>query len=347
MDELRDLYYNPKTGLISAYKLYVKLNKTIPLKTIEAFINQQESYQIKKHVKGYQAYKPIIVYSSNDQWQIDLIEFSKYSKWNAGFKYLLSVIDVFSRKAFVAALKSKSDTTDAMRKILAIQKPILIQSDNGTEFLNKSFQNLLKSANVRHITVDVGNHRRQGVVERFNKTIENLISRYQESRNTNRYIEILDDLVYNYNHTKHRAVNDTPEKKYYLNPNSGLIKTFQYNNQIKVGDKVRILKDRMTFQKGHEPTFSKTIYLVYSGDGYTFQLQSVKGIKLKRWYKIYELQKLSSSVKYQHDPTVRERPLTRRQMQSKREIAELEEHTLQPLHKKRKVFRGNYFVNNR
>ena len=59
MDELRELYYNPKTGLISPYKLYVKLNKTIPLKTIEAFINQQESYQIKKHVKGYQSYKPI------------------------------------------------------------------------------------------------------------------------------------------------------------------------------------------------------------------------------------------------------------------------------------------------
>jgi hypothetical protein len=54
MDELRELYYNPKTGLISAYKIYFKLNKTIPLKTaIEAFINQQESYQIKKHVKGY------------------------------------------------------------------------------------------------------------------------------------------------------------------------------------------------------------------------------------------------------------------------------------------------------
>ena len=74
------------------------------------------------------------------------------------------MVDVFSRKGFVAALKSKSETTQAMKNILSIQK------------LNKSFQGLLKSANVRHITVDVGNHRRQGVVERFNKTIENLIT---------------------------------------------------------------------------------------------------------------------------------------------------------------------------
>jgi transposase InsO family protein len=268
MNELRELYYNPKTGLISAYKLYIKLNKTIPLKTIEAFITQQESYQIKKQFKGNQGYNPITVYSSNDQWQIDLIDFSKYSRWNSGFKFLLCVVDVFSRKGFVSALKSKSQTTQAMKNILALQKPILIQSDNGTEFLNKSFQELLKSANVRHITVDVGNHRRQGIVERFNKTVENLISRYQECRNTNRYIEILDDLVYNYNHSYHRATNETPEKKYNLNNNSGFIKTFESNNQINIGDRVRILKHKMTFQKGYDP-FSKTIYIVHSGDGYT------------------------------------------------------------------------------
>ena len=92
MNELRELYYNPKTGLISTYKLYVKLNKTIPLKTIQAFITQQESYQIKKHVKVNQGYKPVTVYSSNDQWQIDLIDFSKYSRWNSGFKFLLCVV---------------------------------------------------------------------------------------------------------------------------------------------------------------------------------------------------------------------------------------------------------------
>ncbi len=100
----------------------------------------------------------------------------------------------------------------------------------------------------------------------------------------------------------------------------------------------------MTFQKGYEPIFSKTIYLVYSGDGYTFKLQTEEGIKLKRSYKIYELQKLSSSVKYQQDTFIREKPLTHRQKKNRREIAELEEHTVHPSHKKRKVFTGSYFV---
>jgi hypothetical protein len=100
----------------------------------------------------------------------------------------------------------------------------------------------------------------------------------------------------------------------------------------------------MTFQKGYEPIFSKTIYIVHTGDGYTFKLQTEEGINLKRSYKIYELQKLTSSVKYQHDVSIREKPFTSKQKKNKREIAELEEHTLQPSHKKRKVFTGNYFV---
>jgi transposase InsO family protein len=90
---------------------------------------------------------------------------------------LLCCVDVFSRKAFVPAIKKKSDTTEAMSKILANDKPILIQSDNGTELLNNSFQRLLKSMNVRHITVNVGDKKRQGIVERFNHTIALMISR--------------------------------------------------------------------------------------------------------------------------------------------------------------------------
>jgi hypothetical protein len=121
--------------------------------------------------------------------------------------------------------------------------------------------------NVRHITVDVGNHKRQGIVERFNRTIALLISRYQESRNTNRYIDVLDDLVYNYNHTMNRAINNTPENRFSTNSNTGNYKAYTTNILFRIGDKVRILKDKKAFQKGYEPTFSKTIYQIYKGDG--------------------------------------------------------------------------------
>ena len=85
---------------------------------------------------------------------------------------MLCVGDVFSRKAFVSVPRSKSDTTSAMQNIFVQERPILIQFDNGTEFLNEKFQNLLAEKNVRLITVDVGDHNRQGIVERFNRTLE-------------------------------------------------------------------------------------------------------------------------------------------------------------------------------
>ena len=344
MEELIELYYNPKMGLTSPYKLYLKLNKRSPLKTVEEFIKKQESDQRKFQRNRPKVFKPIVVFSANDQWHIDLFDFSRYSYWNAGYQYLLCCVDVFSRKAFVSAIKKKSDTTEAMSKILAKDKPILIQSDNGTEFLNNAFQRLLKSMSVRHITVDVGEKKRQGIVERFNRTIALMISRYQESRNTNRYIDVLEDIVYNYNHTFHRTINDTPENRFVTNLSSGTFKVYKPRDTLRIGDRVRILKNKTAFRKGYEPTFGKTIYQIYKGDGYTFGLRDEFGAPLVRMYKVYELQKVTVVERYTHQNPVRERHLTQQQRHNKRELEDLLEHTVEPLNKKRKTFTGNYFL---
>ena len=244
MEQLKELYYNPKTGLISANKLYFKLNKKVPLAKIKEFISNQEIHQLLKSITKEKAFKRMIVYSANNQWQIDLIDFSRYSHWNSGFKYLFCIIDVFSRKAFVIPLKSKSNTSDAMRSLLVSQKPILIQSDNGTEFLNNKFQELLKQNNIQHSTAQVGDHNKQGIVERFNKTIQSIITKYQETRKTNRYLDVLGDIVFNYNNTFHTTIKDTPERRFVENSSKGFFKTTIQECNLKIGDRVRILKEK-------------------------------------------------------------------------------------------------------
>jgi hypothetical protein len=84
----------------------------------------------------------------------------------------------------------------------------------GTEFLNHSFQNLLQAKGVRHITVNVGDHNRQGLVERFNRTLEGIIALYQENQ--------IDTLM-SLNHTCNRGVDDVPESRYQESPSSGSI----------------------------------------------------------------------------------------------------------------------------
>jgi transposase InsO family protein len=122
-----------------------------------------------------------------------------------------------------------------MKSILNLAKQILIQSDNGSEFLNKAFQALLKSFKVQHTTAQVGDHNRQGIIER---TIEAMIAKYQESRKTNRYIDALDDIVFN-----HRTIKDTPENRYIKNQSHGHIYDFNFVIKLSIGDKVRIVMD--------------------------------------------------------------------------------------------------------
>jgi transposase InsO family protein len=336
MEELLDIYYNPKTGFISAQKLYLKLGKRISLKTINTFLKQQEVYQQMTERKRKIRYRPIQVYSSNNQWQVDLIDFSKFSHWNGGYKYLLCSVDVFSRKALVIPMKHKSDSTESMKTILFNEKPIVIQSDNGTEFVNRQFQRLLKKHNITHITVQTGDHNRQSIIERFNRSIEAIISKYQLSRNTNKYIDILDDIVYNYNHTYHRGINDIPEITHLKSSSTGKIKNGFIDTGLKVGDKVRMIEVKSVFRKGYETKNSKNIYTIVSGNGYSYSLKNKDNDILKRTYKYYELIKVEQVQPYSITEVVREKPQTLKQKRNQKEIDELNR-IRAPLQKKRRI----------
>ena len=88
-----------------------------------------------------------------------------------------------------------------------------------------------------------------------------MIAKYQNSRNTNKYIDVLEDIVHNYNHTFHQSIQDIPERKFLMNPNSGVVLTnhFKFPNNLQVGDYVRILKEKKQFQKGYAYNFSRQI----------------------------------------------------------------------------------------
>ncbi|OAJ32744.1 hypothetical protein BDEG_28629 [Batrachochytrium dendrobatidis JEL423] len=197
-------------------------------------------------------------------------------------------------------MKKKSDSTEAMKKVLDIEKSILIQSDNGTEFLNGAFQRLLTSKGVRHITVEVGDHKRQGIIERFNRTLENIIALYQEARRTNTYIDVLEDIVYNYNHTYHRGINGIPQQLYLGNPSTGTMNVKIEKNAISVDDKVRLLKTRQAFRRGYEPK--------YNDDGNI----------LPKAYKYYELQRIESTQKFHTESRQREPRMTNKERRNKR-----------------------------
>ena len=104
-----------------------------------------------------QLHKPIIrkfkkfrkVYSSfkGNIWGADLADMQSISKFNKGFRFLLCVIDLFSKYAWVVPLKDKKGVTivNAFQKILkdSMRKPNKIWVDKGSEFYNNSFKKWL------------------------------------------------------------------------------------------------------------------------------------------------------------------------------------------------------------
>ena len=137
----------------------------------------------------------VIVKGLNDLFQCDLVEMIKYSKQNKGYKYLLTVIDCFSKYAFVVPLKNKSgkNVTEAMKIVLKERVPKNLQSDLGKEFYNQDFQNLLKTYNINHYSTY--STLKASIVERFNKTIKHKMWKMFSLRGTYKYIDILPTLV--------------------------------------------------------------------------------------------------------------------------------------------------------
>ena len=150
------------------------------------------------------------VYGKNDLWQADLMEMIPFSKQNKGYKYILCVIDCFTKFAWAVPLKSKTgiEVTRAMSKILAVRSPKLLQVDNGKEFYNKTFEALIKKYNVKkystYSTV------KACMVERLNRTLKSLLYREFTARGSRSWVSILPELVDKYNNSKHRTIGMTP-----------------------------------------------------------------------------------------------------------------------------------------
>ena len=103
----------------------------------------------------------VVVGSPNQQWQADLVDLSRLKAANDGTTFLLTVIDVFSKRAWCVPLKSKSAASlvAAFRQLLNgnnnnNNRPTTLQTDKGSEFLNRSLQRLLKQYGVHHFATN-------------------------------------------------------------------------------------------------------------------------------------------------------------------------------------------------
>ena len=181
-----------------------------------------------------------------DLYQIDLVDVSGLSSHNDGSRYLLTCIDVFSKREWAVPVRRKTgqNAAEAFEKILADGNCNKLQSDKGTEFLNSTFQSMLRRRGIKFYTSE-NEDLKAAVVKRFNRTLKTKMFRYFTHANTRRYLDVLDDLLHSYNNTHHRSIGMAPSD---LNTeNEDVVRALlyppkpkTYRGKYAVGDRVRI-----------------------------------------------------------------------------------------------------------
>ena len=301
--KLSSAYYDIKgVGSFGGIQALAKKTKGNQ-KQIKDWLESQDAYTLHKQVRYRFPRRKTIVSGPSQQWQADLIDVSRLSQHNQGIKFLLTCIDVFSKKAWVVPLKNKSGIS-LVAAFKSIQHPLpkTLQTDKGTEFLNYTFQQWLKDHKVHFFTTE-NEDIKASIVERFNRTLKTKLWRYFTHHDTLTYTDILESVVDVYNHTPHRSIGMAPNDV--TSANKGRVWLRLYADPmpykeptLHVGDTVRISKARRAFKKGYLAQWTEEIFSIVkrkSTQPPTFVLADYSGEVLKGTFYPQELQKVNKT----------------------------------------------------
>ena len=208
---------------------------------------------------------------SDKFWCSDIVEMQKFSRWNAGYRYLLMVLDVFSKYGWIVPLKDKKGETvaKALKTIFKEgRKPQYLWTDKGKEYYNKHVKELLDKNKITLYSTE--NEEKSSVCERWNRTIKTKMWKQFTVQGNTQYLDMLPKLVKQYNNTRHSSIKMTPTEAS-KRKNQGVVyfnlygdmKTSKQKPKFKIGDKVRISKyKRNVFDKGYTPNWSEEIFTV-------------------------------------------------------------------------------------
>lgn len=210
----------------------------------------------------------------NDLYQADLVELRSYSRINRGYKYILTVINCFSKVADALPLKDKTakSVTNAMLKIIKRNKNTIkhLQTDDGKEYFNNSFKLLMKKYNINHYSTK--SEMKASIIERFNRTLKAAMFKMFSNRGKYLWYDILQSLINEYNNKYHRTIGMKP--KDVSSQNESAVKEriklqtqpkseYRSSKRFFVNDKVRISKHKGVFDKRYFPNWSNEVFTVY------------------------------------------------------------------------------------
>ena len=257
----KDLKYDGyQRGLASlVYKFFDKKSAGSGAKHVNTKLTPQNQHLAeelhKPIIKKFEERKVYAVFKDNI-WGADLTDMQLLSRYNKGIRFLLCVIDIFSKYAWVVPLKDKKGVSivKGFQNILKQAnsrrcakgtsakhvKPNKIWVDKGSELYSASFKKSLQDNDI--VMYSTNNEGKSVVVERFVRTLKSKIYKYMTSVSKKMYIDELDDIVNEYNNTYHTTIKMKPidvKDNTYINIDKEIN---DKDPKLKVGDRVRISK---------------------------------------------------------------------------------------------------------
>ena len=271
-------------------RLYTDI-KSVPSYSskITSFLRQNTVHSLHRRiVKKKFPRRRIITYFPFQIFQADLIEYSQrhFSMVNKGFKYILIVIDCFSKKVYAYPVKRKNADymSDAFQNIFnkLDHYPNSLITDQGLEFYNSKVKKVFDTFGINHYHTKTKTKWKASMAERVMRTIKSRLQKYFYKNKTKKWIDILPQIIRNYNNTPHRIIGMAPNKVTEKNSAAIYKKVFGDSHlkvipRLQIGDKVRILIEKALFEKGYTQNWSEKIYIIKSA----FQKSGVVWYKLK------------------------------------------------------------------
>jgi hypothetical protein len=296
-------YYEPsKAGSYGGVRPLIRYGG-VTASSAKNWLSSQDVYTLHKPVRKIFPRRKTYAKGIGDLYQADLADMQQLSRYNDGYRFILTCIDVLTKRAFAVPLKDKrgSSVADALQKIFTVTVPSMVQTDKGPEFLNSVVQDVFRKYHIKHywsLNFDI----KAACVERFNRTLKTRMFRYLTNHRTNRWIDVLDDLIQSYNGSFHRCIGMTPNDVTPENQDIVIRRLYPEKPTPKwkymIGDTVRISKYKHVFEKGYTQNWTEEIFTIaerYPTHPVTYGLKDLEGEDIKGKFYEPELQKVTKS----------------------------------------------------
>lgn len=275
-DILKDLYDDPQVGTGASVKgFYNKVTARylgIKRNDVEEFLGRQVPYQLtKKEPRNMK--RPLVALYPNHRWACDLIDMNLYEGYNNHKKFILTVIDFFTKKVFAQPVTNKTaeNVKNALAEICRVSRtyPLILQSDNGGEFKGV-FKTFCADNDITQVKTLSYSPTSNGLVENFNMFLRKMIREGFIREKSLNWVDHLQDYVINRNSSKHSVTKYTPDdiwiagRRVIQNEPRTEEEKERLDNRVVVNKSDRIQKVQNKFQKKREKDFRKFEHLRFN-----------------------------------------------------------------------------------